>query len=85
MSSKIKTERRKKPFKLSPPAYVGGALLALILLVVSFNIDFNPVGVRVDVMPDRSHVPEGTDPGPFNTNPAILRNPLCRPFQFQFL
>ena len=69
MRSKIKTDRRRKPFKLTPPAYVGGALLALVLLVISFNIDLNPVGVSVDVMPDRSHVTEGTDPGPFNTNP----------------
>jgi len=69
MRSKIQTTRRRKPFKLSPSVYIGGALFALILLVILFNIDFNPVGVKVDVMPDRSHVPEGTDPGPFNTNP----------------
>ena len=69
MRSKIKSDRRKKSFKLSPPVYIGGALFAIILLVILFSIDFNPVGVRVDAMPDRSHVPEGTDPGPFNTNP----------------
>lgn len=69
MRSKIQPNRKRKPFKLSAPAYVGGALFAIILLVISFNIDFNPVGMSVDVMLDRSHVPEGTDPGPFNTNP----------------
>ena len=85
MRSKIKTDRRRKPFKLSPPAYVGGALLALVLLVISFNIDFNPVGVRVDVMPDRSHVPEGTDPGPFNTNPPSSGTHYAESFQFKVL
>jgi len=69
MKEKKFVNRRKKQFKLSPLAYVGGAILALILIIGSFNIDFNPVGITVDVMPDLSHVPEGTDPGPYNTNP----------------
>lgn len=71
MKSKIVNGKKtyKKKLKISPLVWAGTAFLALILLLISFNIDFNPVGVKVEVMPDRSHVPVGTDPGPFNTNP----------------
>ena len=69
MKEKNFIKRRKKSFKLSPLVFIGGAFLALILLLVLFNIDFNPVGVKVNVMPDLSHVPEGSNPGPYNTNP----------------
>jgi hypothetical protein len=61
--------KSKNKFKLSSPMYVGAAFLAIILIVISFRIDFNPLGQKVDVMPDSSHVPLGTDPGPYNTNP----------------
>ena len=84
MRSNIQSNRRIKPFKLSAPAYIGGAFFAIILLVISFNIDFNPIGVRVDVMPDRSHVPEGTDPGPFNTNPPSSGTHYADHFSSEF-
>jgi len=84
MSTNYKTDRKKNPLKISPPAYVGGALLALILLVISFNVDFNPVGVKVDIMPDRSHVPEETDPGPFNTNPPSSGTHYAEHFSSKF-
>jgi hypothetical protein len=84
MKSKVNSNQRKKTFKLSPLAYVGSALFAIILLMVSFNIDFNPVGVKVEVMPDRSHVPEGTDPGPYNTNPPTSGTHYATPFSSKF-
>lgn len=76
--------KRKKSFKLSPPAYIGGALVALVLLLVAFNLDFNPVGVKVDVMPTRDHVPAGTDPGPYNTNPPSSGNHYAEHFSSEF-
>lgn len=70
---KLKILNNNKPFKkkltISPLAWVFAALLALILMVISFRVDFNLIGEKVEVMEDASHVPEGTDPGPFNTNP----------------
>ena len=69
MKDTKRSVRNKRQLKLSPLLIVGGAMLAVILLVASFSIDFNPIGERVEVMPDRSHVPEGTDPDPYNTNP----------------
>ena len=59
--------RRKKT--VSPLVYAGGALLAIILLLVAIRIDFNPIGEKIEVMVNSSHVDEGTDPGPFNSNP----------------
>jgi len=52
--------------------------------VISFNVDFNPVGVKVDIMPDRSHVPEETDPGPFNTNPPSSGTHYAEHFSSKF-
>lgn len=71
MKTKMKNGKKQnnKKIIISPLAWVGAAFLTLILLVVSFSIDFNPIGEKVEVMPDSSHVATGTDPGPFNTNP----------------
>lgn len=84
MGLKIQSKRRRKTFKLSPLAFIGGVLIAIILLVILFNIDINPVGVSVDVMPDSSHVPEGTDPGPFNTNPPSSGTHYAEHFTSEF-
>ncbi len=84
MKSKVKLNQRKKPLVLSPLAYVGSALFTIILLVVIFNIDFNPAGVKVEVMPDRSHVPEGIDPGPYNTNPPTSGTHYANHFSSEF-
>ncbi len=84
MKLKNRPIRSRKPFKFSTPLYFGGALLAIIILIVSFNIDFNPVGIEVDVMPDRSHVPEGTDPGPYNTNPPSSGAHYANHFSSEF-
>jgi hypothetical protein len=53
----------------SPILYVAGALMLIIVLVVALSVDFNPIGEKVEVMPSSDHVPEGTDPGPYNSNP----------------
>jgi hypothetical protein len=73
MKSKRKAEaekRRRQRMLRSILTYGGIAavLLAFIVYGVSNASRPNP-GREVPVMADFSHVPAGTDPGPFNTNP----------------
>jgi hypothetical protein len=62
-----KSYKQKK--KVNPLVWVGLAILAIVLLVLSLSLDLNSIGEKVSVMPDRSHVPQNTVPGPYNTNP----------------
>lgn len=61
--------RRSAGRGISPIIYALGAILLIIVLIVAVSVDFNPIGEKIEVMPSRDHVSEGTDPGPFNSNP----------------
>lgn len=62
-----KRQRQKKLKRISF-AMIGLGLLAV--LVYTFTLGARPaVGEEVEEMADVSHVAEGTDPGPYNTNP----------------
>jgi hypothetical protein len=63
----VKTYKQKN--KINPLVWVGLAILAIVLLVFFLSLDLNPIGEKESAMPDRSHVPQNADPGPYNTNP----------------
>ncbi len=44
-------------------------ILAGIALTAFLALDFAQVGEKVPIMSDTSHIPEGTDPNPLNSNP----------------
>jgi hypothetical protein len=73
MKSKRKAmaEKRRRQQMLKTVLTWGG-VAAVLLLIVVFGVSNasrpNP-GQAVAIMPDSSHVPESTDPGPYNTNP----------------
>lgn len=68
----------------SPIVYAAVALLLIIILVVAVSVDFNPIGEKVEVMPSRDHVPEGNDPGPFNSNPPTSGTHYPEHFSSEF-
>lgn len=64
---RLKRKRQQKLKKITF-AMIGLGLLAV--LFYTFTLGARPaVGEEVDVMADLSHVAEGTDPGPYNTDP----------------
>jgi len=68
---KAQAEKRRKQRMLKTILTWGGVaavLLAIVIFGVSSASRPNP-GRAVAIMPDSSHVPESTDPGPYNTNP----------------
>ena len=66
----IKQAQRRRKKLFTTLGLSGGALLVIALLGYTFLAAARPpIGEEVAVMPDTSHVPEGTDPGPYNTDP----------------
>ena len=64
---KLKRQREKK-LKTMTWGILG--LAVVVALVVAFSTGVRPVlGEEAAIMPDYSHVAEGTDPGPYSTNP----------------
>jgi hypothetical protein len=62
--------RRRRNALLTRLALGGVALIAIALIASSFLREPPPeLGEDVPVMPDTSHVAEGTDPGPYNSDP----------------
>lgn len=62
--------RRRRNMLITRLVLGGAALIAVVLIASSFLRESPPqLGEPVPVMPDTSHVPEGTDPGPFNSDP----------------
>jgi hypothetical protein len=62
--------RRRRNALITRIALGGVALVAVAMIASSFLREPAPeLGEAVPVMPDTSHVPEGTDPGPFNSDP----------------
>lgn len=67
---KFQQEKRRKKKMVTTLSLGGVALIAVALLVVVLtSASRPPLGEAVTVMPDASHVPDGTDPGPYNTDP----------------
>jgi hypothetical protein len=68
---KVQAEKRRRQ-RLIKSLLTWGGIAAVVLVIVIVGVSNanqpNP-GVAVPVMPDSSHVPESTDPGPYNTNP----------------
>ncbi|MDX1600850.1 MAG: DUF3105 domain-containing protein [Anaerolineales bacterium] len=63
-------ERRRSERRRS--YLIWGGIAAVVLAVIGYFVWVNvrpQAGESVQVMPSRDHVQEGTDPGPFNTNP----------------
>lgn len=85
----IRQRRReqKRKRKLRTTLIVGGAVLALIALIGYLIWDANrPVaGGEVPIMPNAAdHVPEGQDPGPFNSNPPTSGRHYSQPLDAGF-
>jgi hypothetical protein len=67
IEQRVKRQRQHKLKKMSI-AMLGVALLGV--LVYTFTLGARPaIGEEIEIMEDVTHVAEGTDPGPFNTNP----------------
>jgi hypothetical protein len=63
-------KRRRQRIMKSVLTWGGIAAVVLTIIIVGVTNASRPnPGEAVPVMPDTSHVAEGTDPGPFNTNP----------------
>jgi hypothetical protein len=60
--------QRKQKMKLVTYLIFGIGILGVLIYTVTFGAR-PAVGEEVEVMADVSHVAEGTDPGPYNTNP----------------
>jgi len=72
MKSKRQAKKRQKKRKQILNWVLWGGLIVVVLGVVGYAVlarNQPPTGESVPVMPDNSHVPEGTDPGPYNTDP----------------
>ena len=67
---RIMQEKRRRKQLYTRVSLAGLALVVVALLGYAFLTASRPLpGEAVAVMPDSSHVPEGTDPGPYNTDP----------------
>ena len=66
----IRREQQRKKQLYARYVWIGlGVILVAGLAYVIFNSAQPAAGEEVPVMASSSHVPEGTDPGPYNTNP----------------
>jgi hypothetical protein len=61
-----------------------GALLLFGLGYIIWNTTRPPVGEPVTVMADSSHVPDGTDPGPYNSDPPTSGRHYADPYPVGF-
>jgi hypothetical protein len=72
MSSKrrYQKDKRKRQRLVSRLIWAGAGLVALGLIGYALWVAFRPTyGESIPVMADSSHVPEDTDPGPYNSDP----------------
>lgn len=72
MKSKRKMRQEQKKRKQVLNWVIWGGLGVILLAVLAFALRGSPktaVGESVTVMPNANHVEEGTDPGPYNTDP----------------
>ncbi len=65
----MSTQKHHKKFTVSPFGWIGIALVLIVLISTLPFLDYFPLGEKVEVLPDSSHVPEGSDPGPYNSDP----------------
>lgn len=69
-SNKLIFCERKKKQKLNRTIWLTLFSTAAIIMALFILSNINPLkGDAVELMRDSSHVPIGTDPGPYNTNP----------------
>jgi hypothetical protein len=70
-SKRAQMQARRRRNALLTRLVLGGLALAAIALIASSFLREPPpdLGQDVPVMPDTSHVAEGTDPGPYNSDP----------------
>jgi hypothetical protein len=66
----IRQQQRQRKRLVTSGILIGAVIIILAILGFAFlrPIPESP-GEAVAVMPDTSHVAEGTDPGPYNTDP----------------
>jgi len=81
--SKVKSSRKRKNSN-SPFLWIGTFLVVIIILSFIPSIDFDPVGKKIAVMPDRSHVSLGIDPGPYNSDPPTSGRHYAEHFTSRF-
>jgi hypothetical protein len=63
-------QQRQRQKNFQRISWIAAAAVVLGVVAYTLWIGVRPaVGEEVAVMPDTSHVAEGTDPGPYNTNP----------------
>jgi hypothetical protein len=67
MEQRQKRQRQQKLKRISI-GILGAAILGVLVFTLTLGAR-DSVGEEVEIMADLSHVAEGTDPGPFNTNP----------------
>lgn len=82
--SRIKARRRKERLRTY---LIWGGVGAAVLAVIGYFVWANvrpQAGEAVPEMPSRAHVPEGTDPGPFSTNPPTSGEHYPRPLPAGF-
>jgi hypothetical protein len=84
---KFQQEKRRNKKMVTTLSLGGVALIAVALLVYVIASASRPAqaqGEAVTVMPDSSHVPDGTDPGPYNTDPPTSGRHYNDPLEASF-
>jgi len=69
MSTQKHDRKQRKQVIVSPLAWIGITFVLIIALSTLPFLDYAPLGEKVDILSDTSHVPEGSDPGPYNSDP----------------
>lgn len=72
MNTKRNKQREKRQRKRMTSRLIWGAVIVVVLGILGYTfwIAFRPAsGESIPVMADTGHVEEGTDPGPYNSNP----------------
>jgi hypothetical protein len=72
MTGKRQARKQQMRRKQNQNRVIWGIIIVVVLGLVGFFVFSRPkaaVGEAVAVMPNTGHVPEGTDPGPYSTDP----------------
>ena len=77
--------KRQRQQKLKRISLIIAGLAVVAVLAYAFTIGAQPaVGEEVEIMADFSHVEEGTDPGPYNTDPPTSGRHYANSYQSGF-
>jgi len=77
--------RRERQRTMTRVLWIGGA--ALLVAAVAFGLQASArpaLGEEIEVMPDVSHVADGTDPGPYNSDPPPSGRHYADPYEGGF-